>query len=331
MNDRKQGLRLIASGSYLPSRVVSAQEAQEGMEVDERWILKKTGVQTRHFAGDETIASMAATAVREALEQSSVGLEEIDLLIAAGGTPDQPVPHNASLIHAELGFPSHIMPLDVGATCLSFVAALQLVAPGIASGSVRHALIVSSEKPSVGLNDRWPESAALLGDGAVAFVVGPAEGEEGILFSRFETHSEGVHLAEIPAGGTRLHPKFIEDPQDERYLFKMDGKGIYRLASQLLPDFMVSTFQQAQMTLDQFALVVPHQASMLALRIIRDKLGIPRDRFFINIESVGNLVAASIPMALHEAIGEKRFDRGDRILLLGTGAGLTLGTMGLIY
>ena len=104
----RQGIRLVASGSYLPPRVVSVEEAQEGMEVDASWIRKKTGVLKRHFAGDETIASMGAAAVGAALEGSPVTVDDIDLLIAAGGTPDQPVPHNASLIHAELGFPQHV-------------------------------------------------------------------------------------------------------------------------------------------------------------------------------------------------------------------------------
>lgn len=326
---KKLKFKFISSGRYLPQKVVTAKEMASLTQVDEEWILKKTGVQTRYVAEGENQAQMGAKAVLAALKNSSVKVEDIDLLISASGTPDQPIPHNSALIHKELNFPSSVVAIDVGATCLSFVQALQVAASFLTTEVYRHIIIVSSEKPSVGLNLAEPESAALFGDGAVAFILSRSENEEGFMFSEFETHNEFVHATEIPAGGTRLHPKDVGSSESSQFLFSMDGAKVFKVTSKLFPSFFERNLQKHRLSLDQFTYIVPHQASLLGLRLMQQKLEIPEEKFVINIQRYGNLVGASIPMALHDLLEEKRLREGDQVLILATAAGLTFGMVGL--
>ena len=320
---------ILSSGSYLPSQKVGVEELAKKTNKSVEWIMGKSGVETRYFAGDESLASMGAKAVNKALENCSFSLNEIDLLIAAGGTPDQPIPHNSALIHKELSFPSHITPLDVDATCLSFVQALKIAAGLIHSGLNKNVIIVSSEKSSVGLNYDEPESSTLLGDGAVAFIIGKTDKEKGLIFSEFETYNEGVHLAEITGGGTRFHTSTFRDTQCSDFLFKMNGHKIYKMASQYLPNFFNNGLSKNGLKLEDIDYVVPHQASLMGLRLMCKKLEIPEEKFHINIEKYGNLVGASVPMTLHELLEMEKLKKGDKALLLCSAAGLTLGMMGL--
>jgi len=318
-----------SSGCYLPPKKVSYTDIAVLTGSDPAWILKATGVENRYYAEDETIASMAAKAIQNAMAKSSLKFEDITLLIAAGGTPDQPIPHNSALIHKELNLPNSITPFDVNGTCLSFVHALQIAASLINSGMHKNIIIVSSEKPSIGLNYKWPESAALFGDGAVAFIISKTDKQKGILFSNFETYSSAVHLAEIPAGGTRVHPKNILNQDSDQFLFKMEGQQIYKAASLYLPAFFDKCLTTNQVAVSDFKMIIPHQASVLALTLIRNKLNIPDEKYHINVNKYGNLVGASLPMSLHELIENKTLVEGDKTLLLATAAGLTIGAMGI--
>ena len=325
----KLRFQVLSTASYLPQRVVKASELQEKMVVDTNWITKKTGVETRYFAEDETIAQMAAKAVKKAVEKSNLDYSDIDLLIAAGGTPDQPIPHNSGLIHHELKLPTSVTAFDVDATCLSFVQALLVASSMFEAKLYKKIVIVSSEKPSVGLNYASPESASLLGDGAVAFVLSATDEDKGIIFSKFKTYSESIHLTEIPAGGTRLHPSKVSKEDEHKYLFKMDGRKIFKEASNHFPKFFHSTLEHYGHNKDDFAQFIPHQASLMALKLICKKFDIPEEKLFINIHKYGNLVGASIPMAWHEALEQEAVKEGDKMLLLATAAGLTLGLVGI--
>ena len=321
--------KIQASGSYLPARAVSAKEMEQYLAVDERWILKKTGVENRYFSDDENQAVMAAKAINKALETSPIPLEEIDLLISASGTPDQPIPHNSALIHKELNLPASITPLDVNATCLSFVQALKVAASLLETKTYKNIIIVSSERPSVGLNYDSPESAALLGDGAVAFIISQSEDEQGAMFTEFETYSEFVHATEIAAGGTRLHPNKMDSNESKKYLFDMNGTKVFKVTSKLFPGFYSKNMSKHDVHISDFKYIIPHQASMMGLRLMQKKLEFPEEKFYINLQKYGNLVAGSIPMALHELIESKSLKENDKVLLLATAAGLTFGMMGI--
>lgn len=327
----RTGIKIIATGAYLPKRKVSSTELDLKMGLPEGTVEQKTGVKERYYITDESASQMAASAIREALEQAGLAFDDMDVLVAACGTYEQWIPCNASLIQKAMGGSAKGMPcFDVNSTCLSFVTAFDTLSYLLAAGRYKRAIIVSSDVASVGLNYEHLESSALFGDGAVAYIVeADPSGQSGVVASRFETYSEGAHLTEI-RGGSRYHPN---DPKTkpEDFLFSMDGKGIFKLASQTLPPFCYALFEEAQCWVNDFDLIVPHQASVTAVRLMQKKMEVPSSKYYVNIERYGNMIAASIPFAFHCALQEQRVKRGDTVLLCGTSAGFTLGAVIFVY
>jgi 3-oxoacyl-[acyl-carrier-protein] synthase-3 len=323
-------------GHYLPKKEVTAEEIDHLIGEKTGWTRRKTGVTVRHFAEGETNSQMGAWAAEEALRDAGLSLSDIDCIVCASGTMEQAIPCTASLIYRELDSTHQGIPaFDINATCISFVAAFDHLSYLIDCGRYRHILLISSEIASVGLNWKQKESCALFGDGAVAVVIGPTPENEPsqILSSRMETYTQGAHLSEIRGGGTRLHPRKYEGPLNlDDYLFDMDGEAIFRLSARVLPAFLERLYpKMPAITLNDIKLVIPHQASMMAMRLMQRRLGIKSSQMFIYSENTGNMISASIPLGIYEAKKQQRIERGDLVMLLGTAAGLTLGGMIFVY
>lgn len=327
--------KILGTGKYLPGTSVSSAEMDKRLRQPEGWSLKISDVRVRHFVKDETASYMGARAAESALQQAGLTINDIDCIVSTSGTMEQPIPCNASLIQRELGQGAAGIPaFDINSTCLSFLAGLDVISYMIDAGRYRNVLLVASEIASVGLNWSHKESAVLFGDGAAAVVVGPAgqtEGDSRIVCSLMETYSDGAEWSEIRGGGTRLPSYKYQADREADYRFRMDGRAIFKLASKLLPDFVRRLLEPAGLSMADIAMVIPHQGSAAAMRLIIRKLGISREQLMYITPDHGNTIAASIPMGLHEAIVRQRIRRGDRVLLLGTSAGLTLGGMVLEY
>lgn len=328
-------VRIKGTGKYLPERTVGDAELDEILGTPPGWVNKITGVGTRHYAGaEETASYMGARAAEAALADAGLTFGDIDCLVCTSGTKEQPLPSTAVFIQQAMGQADSGVPaFDVDATCLSFLVGLDLMSYMVDAGRYKNVLLVATEIASVGLNWQDKESSALFGDGAAAVVIGPSgEGESsGIIHASLKTYSSGARYSEIAGGGTRLHPQKYTAETALPYLFYMDGQAIFRKASKLLPDFIAQMLSATGNQMDDFKLVIPHQGSAMAMRLLRKKLGIAEDRFLDNTAGHGNTIAASIPMGLHEAIRQGRITRGDRIMLIGTAAGLSLGGMIIDY
>lgn len=325
-------VKILGSGKYMPKRVITAREMDEMLDVPAGWVEKKSDVLQRHFVEDETASQMGAFAAQEALKQAGLAFSDIDCLVCTSGTMEQPIPSTASLIQRAMGEDHSGVPsFDINSTCLSFLTGFDVMSYMITSGRYRRVLLVATEIASVGLNWAHKESAALFGDGAAAVVIGPAEEQENsrIVCSAMQTYSQGAHLSQIRGGGTGAHA--LTEQEEAAFLFEMDGQGIYKMASRILPGFVASLLQQASCAMKDIQLVVPHQGSAMAMRLISRKLGISQEQLMFITPTHGNTIAASIPMGLHEAIRERRIERGSRVLLLGTSAGLSVGGMILDY
>jgi 3-oxoacyl-[acyl-carrier-protein] synthase-3 len=277
---------------------------------------------------------LGAHAARRAIEAAGLTLSDIDCLVGASGTMDQAMPSNAALMHRELGLSARGVPaFDVGASCLSFLVAIDTLSWPIVAGRYRRVLIVASDLASCGIDWNKLESSAIFGDGAAAAVIGLAnDGDSsGIVASALSTFSEGADLCAIPAGGSRHHPSRIDDAFEPLTRFRMDGKGVFKLASAEMPSFIDRLLSEAGMSCSEFDWIVPHQASQLAITHLTRRLGFSPDKVVDIFAEHGNQVAASLPTALDIAIRDGRIRRGHRVLLLGTGAGLSLGGMVLEY
>lgn len=295
-------------------------------------VAKVGGVTHRYFATTaETAAELAAEAARAAMAAAGCGWADIDALVSASATMDQGMPCNAALVHRELGLDAFRIPaFDINASCLGFLVALDTLSWALTAGKYRRVLVVASDLASCGLNWEHLESSAIFGDGAAAAVLGTG-GASRLLASAMMTLSEGADYCRIPAGGSRYHPDRIQTALLPLTRFHMDGKSVFRLAAQHLPGFVGRLLEQAQTTLDDIDWVVPHQASHLAMSHIRKSLGIPPEKFIDIFAEHGNQVAASLPTALDIAIRDGRIRRNQRILLLGTGAGLSIGGAVMVY
>lgn len=325
-------VRIAGLGSYLPERRVTSAELEAELNIPTGWIERATGVRERRYAAGETATGMAAAAARAALDSASLHVNDIDAIIGASSGPQQLIPCTAALVQRELGAPDGGSAcFDIGATCLSFLVALQVASHLIAAGEYRTILIFSTEITTHSRNPRQRESAVLLGDAAAAAIVTPsAPGETGALWhAKVATYSSGADLTRFLGGGTLHHPNDPATTAEMNY-FDMDGRGIYKQATRIFAPFLDRFLEQLDWTRSDIDLVVPHQASRHAMEYV-SRLGFPPDRIFVNLPTRGNCVAASIPLALTEAAHDGRIRRGSRVLLLGTGAGLTLGALALTY
>jgi 3-oxoacyl-[acyl-carrier-protein] synthase-3 len=287
---------------------------------------RRSGVDTRPWAGpDETSSSLAAAAVRRALAAADLAAADLDALIVASVVPEQPMPTTAALVLQRLGLgEGGVTAFDVNTSCLGFLTGLELAGHGIVAGRWRHVGVVAVDLASPGLDHGDLESSALFGDGAAAAVLGAATAGQALLATRFATYPAGARLCEIAAGGTRYNVS-QPPPRASDYLFRMDGLGVMRLASRHLPGFLAALLDDAGTDLAGIDVVVPHQASELGLRFLRQRLGVPEQKVVDILADHGNQVSASLPTALDAAVRQGRLPRGSTALLIGTGAGLVLG------
>jgi 3-oxoacyl-[acyl-carrier-protein] synthase III len=328
-------VRIAGLGTYLPERVVSSAELEVQLGLDSGWIAKRTGVLERRYATHETTVSQAVAASQIALERAGITVDDLDAIIGAN-LPQQTIPCTAALLQKALGAPDGSSACwDVNATCLSFMMALHSAALLIAAGQYKTVLIFSSEIASPSLNPLEPESASLFGDAAAAVVLTSSQGIGSgsistLLAAKFQTFSSGSHLTELLGGGT-LHRPQTTFNHPELNMFHMDGPAIFKHAARYFPPFLESFLNGIGWTVAGVDALVPHQASGHGVLGISGRLGFRPDQIVYNLPTRGNCVAASMPLALAEAVASGRIQRGDRVLLAGTAAGLTLGAIALVF
>ncbi|MVP01150.1 beta-ketoacyl-ACP synthase III [Paenibacillus sp. N10] len=325
-------LRILGTGKYLPARQVTSEELDERLGKPAGWVLKKSGVKVRYYTEGETVSQMGARAAAEALKEAGLTFADLDCIVCTNSVPEQPIPCTAALIQNEMGHGDSGTPcFDVNSTCLSFLAGLDLISYTMAMGKYKTVLLVAPEIASAGLNYEQSESSILFGDGAAAVVVGISrEGETShILASRMETYGSGYALSEVRGGGTKLPAAAFEASRAADYLFDMQGEALFKKTSKLLPRFMEELFRDAGVGLSELSIVIPHQGSAMAMRLLQHKLGIPDSRLMNIIGNHGNTIAASLPMGLHEAIRQGRLERGNLAAIIGISAGVSLG--GIVF
>ena len=315
---------ILGTGSYAPSRIMTNDELSRLVETSDEWIRTRTGIRERRIAeSSERASDLGAEASRRALADAGISPNDIDLLVVATFTPDQPLPSCASLLQKKLGIPTRAACFDVNAACTGFLYALDAACAMIASGRYRRALVVGSEKLSdvVDWDDRT--TCVLFGDGAGAVVVGASdETGRGLLGSLLGCDGSGADLLCIPGG-----PRDPAAPPGARSdKLQMKGREVFKLAVRCMDEAARDILEQHGLRADQISVVIPHQANQRIIDAIAEYLELPLERFFVNVDRFGNTSAASIPIALDEARRAGRIKRGDLVMLVAFGAGLTYGS-----
>lgn len=330
-----QFAQITGLGAALPLARISSQEldAQHGLPVGT--YEAASGVRQRPLAKEsETQIALAGKAARAAMLDADVAPDDIDLILFSASVGHQPIPATAPLIQRAIGLRRPVPAYDLNATCLSALVALDHAAMAIETGRARTVLVAASEIASSALPWRArPETAGLFGDGAAALIVrsGDASPPEGYRFGplSMETHSEGYEACQLRAGGTALSLNREPEAFRQGAVFEMDGRALYRLSSRHAAGFVDRVLARTGWSRKQVDLVVPHQASPHALAHIIKRCGFSREQVFDQVRDMGNLVAASLPVALFSAREQGRLKPGARVLLMGTSAGLSLGAMTL--
>ncbi|WP_230480375.1 3-oxoacyl-ACP synthase III family protein [Nocardiopsis kunsanensis] len=316
---------VLGTGSYLPSGVVSNTDLASNLGIDPDWILERTGIRERRAASaEEATSDLAFHAASAALADAKLAPGHIDLIIVATSTPDHPMPSTACLVQGRAGA-ENAAALDVDSACTGFVSALQLARSMICTDQdVEHALVIGADAYSRILDYQDRSTSVLFGDGAGAVVLGPVSEGFGIRGSCMGADGSLEGLVGVPAGGSR-YPASSETVRDGSHFFKMNGRGVRDFASEKFSGIIKRTLDGTQVALEDIDLVVPHQANIKMVRMLAEESGIAADRVALTGEFTGNTAAASVAVALDEAVRSGRVNHGSHVLLVAFGAGMTWG------
>ncbi|MDE2594469.1 MAG: ketoacyl-ACP synthase III [Burkholderiales bacterium] len=320
--------RIVGTGSYLPPKRWSNEElvawlAERGVETSSEWIVERTGIQARHFADpDVTASDLGLVAAQRALEAAGIAASDVDLIICATSTPDMVFPSTACLIQQKLGVHGSAA-FDLQAVCSGFVYALTVADAMIRTGAVKRALVIGSEVFSRILDFKDRTTCVLFGDGAGAVVL-QASDRPGIVASRL--HADGQHANILCTPGTFRGGEVLGDPT-----LKMDGQAVFKLAVNVLDQVAHEVLGAAGRQADSIDWLVPHQANIRIMQGTARKLKLPNSRVVTTVDQHGNTSAASIPLALDQAIRSGQIQPGQSLLLEGVGGGFTWGAVLIDY
>ena len=313
--------RITGTGSYVPAKILSNTDLEKMVATSDQWITERTGIRSRYVVGPgEACSDLAVKAARRALEAANISAADLDMILLATCTGDYPLPATACLIQHQLGA-TKAAACDLSAACCGFVYALSMADAYVKTG-MRHVLVVGSEVMSAITDWTDRNTCILFGDGAGAAVVSASEGPNGILSTHLRSDGALWELIAVPGGGSRLPPceKVVAEKLN---CIKMKGNETFKVAVRTLEDIARETLAANKMTVADVDLYVPHQANVRILTAVADRLGLPLDKVVLNLDRYGNTSAASIPIALDEAVRQGRIKDGSVIMLGAFGAGLT--------
>ncbi len=313
---------IVGWGKAVPKRVMTNHDLRALVDTSDEWIRDRTGIGARRVAGDdETTASLSIDAAMLALDVAGISPSQLDLIIVATATPDHAFPSTACLVQDALGA-DKAGAYDLSAACSGFVYALNTAADAVKAGSASIVLVIGAETLSRVVNWKDRNTCVLFGDGAGAVVVQASDQPGGVLASVLRSDGSGSELLIIPAGGS-AQPITAEAIEKNQHTIQMNGREVYKFATRVVDRTTREVMHKAGWTAEQVDLLVPHQANIRIIEAASKSLGIPMERVFTNLEHYGNTSAASIPIAIAEAVEQGRLRPNDKVILIGFGAGLT--------
>ncbi len=316
---------IAGCGAHVPARVLTNRDLERMVETSHEWIVERTGMRERRIAADhEATSDLALEAARKALQSARLAPADVGMIAVATITPDHPFPNTACLVQSRLGA-RHAFCVGLEAACSGFLYGLEMARRLVETGAVPNALVIGAEKMSAILDWKDRSTCVLFGDGAGAAVLKPAPaGRRGILSTVLGSDGSLADLLYLPAGGSRRPASAATVAAGEHYL-RMRGREVFRHAVTHMAQAARTALHRAGLGIQDIRWVIPHQANLRIIAAIGERLGCPADRFIINVERYGNTSAASIGLALDEAVRDGRIRDGDLVLMVAFGAGFTWG------
>jgi len=309
-------------GKYVPERILTNQDLEKMVETSDEWILALTGIKERRIVGpDEAVSTMSLAAGQDALAVAELDPRDLDLIITATSSPDYLTPPVSSMIQDMLAAP-HAAAFDLAAGCTGFVYALATAHQFIAAGTYDNVLVIGAEIISRFVDWEDRTTCILFGDGAGAVVLQASAAPTGVLSFVLGSDGSKYDALIVPGGGSR-HPCSQEVLDKGMQHIKMDGRRVFQFATKTPAEAAVRVIEGSGLSVDDIALIIPHQANLRIIQSFAKSLELPLEKFYVNLDRYGNTSAAAIAIALCEAMEEGRVKEGDNILLLGFGAGLT--------
>ena len=318
--------KIIGTGSYLPEKVLTNFDLEKMVDTSDEWITSRTGIKKRHIADEkEATSDLAAKAAVNALNAANLKASEIDLIITATLTPDKLMPSTASQVQRKINA-KNAAAFDIAAACSGFIYGITIADQFIKSGLYQNILVIGAETLSRFINWKDRTTCVLFGDGAGAVVLsGNNETNKGIIKTVLGT--DGFKPAEwldIEAGGS-YKPASTYTNNNGEYFIRMNGREIFKFGSKILVDCLLAILEDSHLSINDIDYIIPHQANMRITQSAAHKLNISEKKFIMNIDECANTSAASIPIALDQAVRSTKINTGDRLILVGFGAGLTWG------
>ncbi|MEW6448443.1 MAG: beta-ketoacyl-ACP synthase III [Bacillota bacterium] len=331
MNEARFVPGITGLGVYLPERVLANSELERLVGTSSAWIVERTGIRERRLAApEESTSDLAVRAAREALDAAGLLPEEIELIIVATAMPDMLLPATACLVQNRLGA-KWAAAFDLGAGCSGFVYGLAVGSQFIRTGCYRNVLVIGADVFSKAVNWEDRRTCVLFGDGAGAAVLQPVEPPRGILAVYLRADGSGGDLLKLPAGGARL-PASVETVQAGLHYLTMNGREVFKFAVRAMEEAAVEALRRAGIKQKEVDCFIPHQANIRIIDAVAKRLCLPPEKVFVNVDRYGNTSAASIPIALYEAVSKGKIKPGKSlVLMVAFGAGLTWGALALRY
>jgi 3-oxoacyl-[acyl-carrier-protein] synthase-3 len=319
--------KIIGTGSCTPELVLTNKDLERIVDTSDEWIIKRTGIKERRIAKEGQYSSdMASEAAREALAMAGIKPDDLDMIVVGTVTPDRQFPSCACLVQHKIGA-MNAASMDVSAGCSGFVYALSVAHNAIRCGSAKYVLAVGAEVLSSVTNWEDRGTCVLLGDGAGAVVLGPSEGSEGIRSINLKSDGGfGDLLYSVDDKVTRPGLNLVERHNHTKpFYLVMEGNRLFKKAVQCLEEVALATLAEADVSVEELSLVVPHQANLRIINALAQRLGLPEEKVYVTVHKYGNTSSASIPIALHEANTKGMLKTRDKLLMVTFGAGLTWG------
>lgn len=312
-------------GSAVPERALTNADLEKIVDTSDEWITSRTGIRQRRIVSEgESTSTLSVAAARQALERAGVSPRQLDLIICCTSTPDFLFPATACLVQHEIGA-ENAGAFDLEAACSGFIYGLSVGSQFIKSGAYKTVLVVAAEALSRFIDWEDRATCVLFGDGAGAVVLEASDMESGLLSFVLGSHGVGEDLIKLPAGAAR-QPASEETVRERGHFIKMNGPEVYRFAVRIMGDSAIAALDKAGLEYEDISLLIPHQANIRIIESVAERLRLDPEKVYLNISRYGNTSAASIPIALCEAVDEGRVQKGDNLLFIAFGAGLTSGT-----